>query len=236
MAGLAALATIATPGGTALAGDDRADYTAMSPEQLAEHLIFDARGFDLDQKTQEGGTVRDRLTQDDLQKTCSALQGKTIEGETAGKVTQMARADIVYPEGGIKLGDWKKGEAIARSGYGYRVGHKTDDHGERDPGGNCYACHQLDPEEIAYGTLGPSLTEYGKTRGTAEATLKYVYDVIYSPHAYFPCTRMPRFGANGVLTQQQIADVMAYLMHPDSPVNNPDAARSPEGEGGEGSD
>jgi sulfur-oxidizing protein SoxX len=30
---------------------------------------------------------------------------------------------------------------------------------------------------------------------------------------------MPRFGANGFLTQEQIADVMAYVMHPQSPVN-----------------
>ena len=116
-------------------------------------------------------------------------------------------------------GDWKKGEAVARSGYGFRVGHKTDDHSGRQPGGNCYACHQLDPNEIAYGTLGPSLTGYGKTRGTGEAMLKYTYDVIYNPHAYFPCTKMPRFGALGTLTQQQIADVMAYVMHPESPVN-----------------
>jgi sulfur-oxidizing protein SoxX len=218
-AGFVAFVSLAVAGGGAFAGDTEADYTAMSPEALAEHLIFEAKGFDLDQPTQEGGTVRDRLVQDELQKACSDLKGQPIEGAAAGKVVQMARAGLVYPEGGIKLGDWNKGEEVARSGYGYRVGHRNDDHSERDPGGNCYACHQLDPEEIAYGTLGPSLTGYGKARGTGEATLKYVYEVIYSPHSYFPCTHMPRFGANGVLTQEQIADVMAYLLDPDSPVN-----------------
>ena len=30
---------------------------------------------------------------------------------------------------------------------------------------------------------------------------------------------MPRFGANGVLTREQIGDVMAYLLDPQSPVN-----------------
>jgi sulfur-oxidizing protein SoxX len=30
---------------------------------------------------------------------------------------------------------------------------------------------------------------------------------------------MPRFGYHGVLTQQQISDVMAYLLDPASPVN-----------------
>jgi sulfur-oxidizing protein SoxX len=201
-----------------LAGD-RSKYTAMSPEELAEYLIFDAEGFLLDQKTQEGGTVRDRQTQDEIQKACSALMGGNIDGATASKVTAKARESMKQPDGGIKLGDWKKGEEVARSGYGYRVGHKVDDHSARDPGGNCYACHELDPDEIAYGTLGPSLKGYGRIRGTSDAILKYTYEVIYNPHAYFPCTHMPRFGANGVLTQQQIRDVMAYLLDPDSPVN-----------------
>jgi sulfur-oxidizing protein SoxX len=224
VAGLAAaiFATLVFIGGEdaiAESGTDKIDYTSMSPEALAEHLIFAARGFNLDQETQEGGTVRQRLVQDELQKTCSALRGARPEGDTATRVIAMAREAITYPEGGIALGDWKKGEALARSGFGFRVGHNIDDHSDREPGGNCYACHQLDPDEIAYGTLGPSLTAYGKTRGTGEAMLKYTYEVIYSPHSYFPCTKMPRFGANGFLSLEQIADIMAYVMHPESPVN-----------------
>ncbi len=214
-----AAALLVTVGGGAIADNTKADYTAMSPEELAEYLIFDAKGFRLDQKTQEGGTVRDRQTQDPIQKACSALRASPADSATAGKVRKLAQEAIALPEGGIKLGEWKKGGQVARSGYGFRVGHKTDDHSKKQPGGNCYACHQLDPEEIAYGTLGPSLKGYGKMRGTGEAMLKYTYEVIYNAHVYFPCTNMPRFGANGVLTQEQIADVMAYLMHPDSPVN-----------------
>jgi len=30
---------------------------------------------------------------------------------------------------------------------------------------------------------------------------------------------MPRFGVNGVLSEQQIKDLVAYLFDPDSPVN-----------------
>ncbi len=206
-------------GGGAVADSTNADYTAMSAEKLAEHLIFDAKGFRLDQKTQEGGTVRDRLTQDQIQESCSALRNKGVDSATAAKVRKVAQKSTVLPKGGVKLGDWKKGEKVARSGYGFRVGHKVDNHSKRDPGGNCYACHQMDPDEIAYGTMGPSLKGYGKMRGTGEAMLKYTYEVIYNAHAYFPCTNMPRFGANGVLNDEQIADVMAYLMHPESPVN-----------------
>ncbi len=198
---------------------DNKDYTAMSSEELAEFLIFNEKGFRLEQKTQEGGTVRDRLTQDEIQKACSILGGGSIDSKAATKVRTIAEQATPKPKGGIKLGDWKKGAAVARSGYGFRVGHKVDKHDKRAPGGNCYACHELDPKEIAYGTLGPSLKNYGKIRGTGEAMLKYTYGVIYNPHAYFPCTNMPRFGANKVLTQEQIADVMAYLMDPKSPVN-----------------
>ena len=204
---------------TAVAPPADDDYTAMTPQVLAEHLVFKASGFKLDEATQEGTTVNERQTQDGIQKACSALGSKTIDGDTAAKVNAMARESLVKPEGGITLGDWKKGQALARSGYGFRVGHRDDDHSTREPGGNCYACHQMDPNEIAFGTLGPSLTGYGKTRGTSDAILNYAYEVIYNPHSYFPCTYMPRFGHNKVLTQEQISHVMAYLFDPESPVN-----------------
>lgn len=205
--------------GAASSADNKADYTAMTPEALAEYLIFEAGGFKLDQETQGGGTVRDRQVQDELQKACSGGGRAALDGESTAKVIELARASIVKPEGGIKLGDWKAGQELARSGYGFRVGHRTDDHTKKEPGGNCYACHQMDPNEIAYGTLGPSLKNFGKLRGNNEAVMNYTYEVIYSPHVYFPCTHMPRFGANGVLTQKQISDVMAYLLDPESPVN-----------------
>jgi sulfur-oxidizing protein SoxX len=206
---------------TAAAGADQAkvDYTKMSAEELAEYLIFEAGGINLDEKTQEGGTVLQRQTQDEVQKACSKGGRAGLTGDSVVKVMSLSRESIVKPEGGVKLGDWKAGQELARSGFGFRVGHRDDDHGSRQPGGNCYACHQLDPDEIAYGTLGPSLKNYGKIRGNSQAIIDYTYEVVYSPHAYFPCTHMPRFGANGVLTQQQISDVLAYLIDPSSPVN-----------------
>jgi len=69
------------------------------------------------------------------------------------------------------------------------------------------------------GNIGPSLTGYGKLRGNSEAMLKYTYDLIYNPHAYFACTKMPRLGANGVLSEEQISHILAYLFDPESPVN-----------------
>ncbi len=206
---------------TTIADTGKDHGATMNAEAIAlgEELIFEKKGFRLNQATQEGTTVKQRLTQDAIQKACSALVDAQVDSETAAKVITLARKSITKPAVGVKLGDWKKGEEVARSGYGFRVGHKTDNHSKREAGGNCYACHQLDPNEIAYGTLGPSLTGYGKLRGTSEPILNYAYEIIYNPHAYFPCTHMPRFGNNSVLTAQQISDVMAYLFDPASPVN-----------------
>ena len=160
------------------------------------------------------------MTQDETQKICTdvALSGKPIDAATAEKVQSMARSSIKYPAGGIKLGDWEKGRVLAWSGFGFRTAHKPDNHKKREPGATCYNCHQLATDRTG-GTIGPSLTNYGKIRGSSEEILKYAYDMIYNPNATFPCTNMPRFGANGILTEQQIADVMAYLFDPNSFVN-----------------
>lgn len=223
-AGVAAFAMIIFAGGCAVADADKSgkvDYTAMTPHELAEHLMFEANGgggFNLSQEVQEGGTARERMQQDELQKACSIIDDGEPDAETANAIRAAAQESIVYPEGGIKLGDWKKGRELAWSGFGYRIGHNFDDHSKREPGGTCYNCHQLATDRTG-GNVGPSLTGYGKTRGTSDAILKYAYDMIYNPHVYFPCTHMPRFGANGMLTEEKIADLMAYMFDPESPVN-----------------
>ncbi len=58
------------------------------------------------------------------------------------------------------MGDWRSGEKIAQSGFGGRFNDKPG----TINGGNCYACHQITKKELSYGTLGPSLLNYGKTR------------------------------------------------------------------------
>jgi sulfur-oxidizing protein SoxX len=195
----------------------KVNYKKMSPEALAEHLILETGSFNLSQETQEGGTARDRMVQDDLQKLCSETRNRPTAEQAAG-IIAAARASIQYPEGGIPLGDWKKGGELAWGGFGFRIAHNPDNHSAREPSGNCYNCHALSPQRTG-GDLGPSLTGYGIIRGDNEAMRRFVYEMIYNPHAYFPCTNMPRMGANGLLSQEAIADIMAYLLHPDSPVN-----------------
>lgn len=215
-ASLMGLAALMIPALSAIA--DEVDYTKMTPEELAEYLILESGNPNLDQEVQEGGTARKRMVQDEIQKICSVLGGGQPDMETLLEVSKKARETIVYPEDGIKLGDWKRGRDLAWSGYGFRIGHRVDDHVKNDIGGNCYNCHQIGTDRTG-GTIGPSLVGFGRIRGTSDAMMEYTYNVIYNSHSAFPCTNMPRFGPGGYLDQQSIADIMAYLLDPESPVN-----------------
>jgi len=48
---------------------------------------------------------------------------------------------------------------------------------------------------------------------------RYAYAKVYNPDAFAACSNMPRFGYKHILTEQQIKDVVALLMDPESPVN-----------------
>lgn len=157
-----------------------------------------------------------RLVQDDTQKICSTARDKPGKAD-AERIEKMNLAmKVAYPASGKLMGDWKKGESLAQSGYGLRVGDKTPN---RPNGGNCYACHQIQKQELSYGTLGPSLHHYGKLRGDSDAIVKYTYDKIYNAQSFSACSNMPRFGHNGILTPDQIADLVALLVDSKSPVN-----------------
>ena len=157
----------------------------------------------------------DRLVQDDTQKLCSDAAGKALPKDVADRIEKQNLATIKYPADGKLLGDWKNGEKIAQEGRGKQ--YSDDPAGP--VGGNCYACHQLAPQEIAYGTIGPSLVRFGKLRGYGVETQRYAYGKIFNSEAFAACSTMPRFGHNGILSEQQIKDVTALLMDPASPVN-----------------
>ena len=158
----------------------------------------------------------DRLDQDEAQRLCSNAPPATVAKADAARVEKANMNAIKYPADGKLMGDWKAGERVAQSG----VGKQYSDDPKNPSGGNCYACHQLSKAEISFGTIGPSLYNYGKLRGGASAELqRYTYGRIFNPQAYSACSNMPRFGHNGILTQQQIKDVTALLLDPASPVN-----------------
>jgi sulfur-oxidizing protein SoxX len=186
-----------------------ATYVAPTPQQSEQALksSFVARG----------PAGLDRLVQNEVQAVCSEQQrsGKEIPKAQREALEKKILATIKYPADGKYLGDFRAGERVAQSG----VGLQWSDNDKTVNGGNCYACHQIAPQEISYGNIGPSLLGYGKLRGTSEAVVKYTWGKIWNTHAYNLCSQMPRYGDAGILTEQQIKDVMALLLDPNSPVN-----------------
>ncbi len=163
----------------------------------------------------KGQAGLDRLDQDQTQKECTAYSGKPLPKDVAERIEKANFASIKWPADGKYLGDWKNGEKIAQEGRGKQY---SDD--PKGPvGGNCYACHQLTPQEVSYGTIGPPLYQFGKIRGYSDDMRKYAYGKIWNAEAYNACSNMPRFGHSQILTEAQVKDVVALLMDPDSPVN-----------------
>lgn len=184
---------------------------AFAAEPLSAEALQAVMLRSMQAKNQAG---LDRLKQSELQQACSRPRTESLDSEHFTALREKRAAAVRLPEDGQFLGDWRRGEAIAQSGRGLQY---TDDPALPN-GGNCYACHQLDPAEVAYGNIGLSLTNYG-ARGRSPAVLEYTWTKIWDPHVFMPCSHMPRFGAQGILTMDQLRDVMAYLLDPESPVN-----------------
>ena len=128
-------------------------------------------------------------------KACAASTRTTRRRPCARKSKLAQKATIRYPvDGKYLMGNWKEGEKIAAHGRGGHIGFIQPDAPMTPRGGNCYACHQLAPKEIAYGTIGPSLQHFGKLRGNSDDIVKYAYDKIYNSNAFNACSNMPRFG------------------------------------------
>jgi sulfur-oxidizing protein SoxX len=169
---------------------------------------------------EQGIAKLDRLKQDELQRVCSAE--RLPNEETLQRLQAAQLASIQWPQDGSFLGDWRQGEKLAQNGRGMT----WSDPAGVPSGGNCYNCHQITRAEVSFGTLGPSLYQYGKSRGvtnpadsSSEAIVRYTWGKLWNAKAYYACSGMPRFGQAGVLTQAQIRDLMALLLDPNSPVN-----------------
>ena len=125
------------------------------------------------------------------------------------------KARIVYPADGKLMGDWQKGERLAQSGYGLRF---TDYPPRQANGGNCYAC----PDHQAGGELRHARRSLLRIRQAARLQGRGRQGNLREDPQFaraLACSTMPRFGANKILTIEQINDAVALLMSPDSPVN-----------------
>ncbi len=188
-------------------------------------------GAELDQQTlatmkasfrDQGIAKVDRLNQDLGQRAWSSPPAPSEA--VAKRIESESLATIKWPSGGQYLGDWRQGEKLAQNGRGMTW---TDASATpQSNGANCYNCHQIDKKEISFGTIGPSLWNYGKLRGVKDVAdpaaapiVQYTWGKLYNSKAYAACSNMPRFGHMGLLNEDQLRHVMALLLDPKSPVN-----------------
>ena len=172
----------------------------------------------------EGPVKVDRLVQDDANRECSAadVAGKPIDPKIGKAIEDANLKTIKWPSDGKFVGDWREGEKIAQSGRGLT----WSDAAGQASGGNCYNCHQIDKKEISFGTIGPSLYNYGKIRGVVDAAspnskaiVEYTWGKVWNSKAYNACSNMPRAGHAGILNEAQVRDIVGLLLDPKSPVN-----------------
>jgi sulfur-oxidizing protein SoxX len=174
----------------------------------------------------QGAVTVQRITQvDETNRLCSQadVKGQPLDEATRQRIEAMNMKTIAWPADDRYIGDWQQGEAIAQSGRGMT----WSDDPNMPNGGNCYNCHQITREEIAYGNLGPSLYQYGKLRGVtdldsqaARPVVQYTWGKIWNAKAYHACSSMPRAGHMGILTAEQVSHLVALLLDPRSPVNH----------------
>jgi L-cysteine S-thiosulfotransferase len=164
----------------------------------------------------------DRINQDLGQAACSS--DKQPSDDVVKQIEAESMASVKWPTGGQYFGNWVEGEKIAQSGRGMTWTDTST--ATKDNGGNCYNCHQISKEEISYGTIGPSLWNYGKIRGIKDVTdpaaapiVQYTWGKLWNSKAYSACSNMPRFGHAKLLDEQQIRHVMSLLLDPRSPIN-----------------
>jgi L-cysteine S-thiosulfotransferase len=172
----------------------------------------------------EGIAKVDRLQQDEANAACSKAQGAALPEATANAIQQAALKSVRLPADGQFIGDWREGEKLAQNGRGMTWTDKSA--APAANGGNCYNCHQITKAEISYGTIGPSLYHYGKTRGVtdpasvaARPIVEYTWAKMWNSKAYNACSGMPRFGHGGLLDETQLKHLMALILDPKSPVN-----------------
>jgi sulfur-oxidizing protein SoxX len=172
----------------------------------------------------EGIAKVDRLQQDEANAACSKAETGAPPEKVVEAIQQAALKTVRAPSDGQYIGDWREGEKLAQNGRGMTWTDKSA--APAANGGNCYNCHQITKAEISFGTIGPSLYNYGKLRGitdpasaAAKPIVDYTWAKLWNAKAFNACSGMPRFGHGGLLDEAQLKHLMALILDPKSPVN-----------------
>ena len=205
---VAVSALLVIAGCASLPSSDELDRQALAMHKAS----FSARGI----------ATMDRLDQDLGQKACSSDQAPAEA--IAKRIEAEALASVKWPTAGQYIGDWREGEKLAQNGRGMTWSESSA--ATSANGGSCYNCHQIGNHELSFGSIGPSLYNYGKLRGVKNVTdpasaaiVQYTWGKLWNSKAYAACSDMPRFGHAKVLDEGQIRHIMALLLDPNSSVN-----------------
>ena len=199
---------------TLLAGCAMAPTSAQVDEATRQVLKSSFR--------EQGIAKLDRLQLDASNQACSDSEGAALSDKLGKAIEEDNLKTVKFPADGKLIGSWQEGEKIAQNGRGLT----WTDSATGANGGSCYNCHQISKAEVSYGSIGPSLYNYGKLRGVVDPSatgtkpiVDYTWGKLWNSKAYNACSGMPRFGHANILTMEQIKDVMALLLDPQSPVN-----------------
>jgi sulfur-oxidizing protein SoxX len=208
-------------GAPALAAAALAGCAALAPAPDYDSLV----GPMMKASFRDQGIAKvDRLQQDASNEACSRAEGQALPAELAKAIESANLQTVRMPADGKFIGDWKEGEKLAQNGRGMTWTDAST--ATSANGANCYNCHQITKSEISFGTIGPSLHNYGKLRAVsdpgspqARPIVEYTWGKLYNAKAYNACSGMPRFGHAGLLDETQLKHLMALLLDPKSPVN-----------------
>lgn len=106
---------------------------------------------------------------------------------------------------------------IAAAAFAPTPGHTTADATNGDPEqgkkiandrklGNCVACHLM-PDAESPGRIGPPLIQMQARYPDREKLQAQIWDAT----VVNPGSSMPPFGKHGILTEQQLRDILAYI-------------------------
>jgi sulfur-oxidizing protein SoxX len=195
---------------------------ALQPAPTSQELDAQALAVIKASFRDQGIAKVDRLDQDAGQKACSSDQPPSLDA--AIEIQDAALASVKWPASGQYFGDWKEGEKLAQNGRGMTWTDKSAD--PTGNGGSCYNCHQISKAELSYGTIGPSLYNYGKSKGVVNLSdpksapvVQNTWAKLWNSKSSVACSNMPRFGHSGLLNEEQLRHLMALLLDPKSPVN-----------------
>ena len=154
--------------------------------------------------------------QDETMKQCS-LHENSPPKPVADEIQKREKARIEYPADGKLMGDWKSGEKLAQSGYGLRFTDYPAAAGQRRQ------LLRLPPADQGRGQLRHDRPEPARTTArsgtSARPTPRRSTRRSTTRRRPIRARTCRGFGTNNVLTIEQIKDLVALVMSPDSPVN-----------------